>query len=503
MSTVRFRRTPRAHAWPSLTACCIAWSPMAPLAQAQTAKAAAPAKPASAPAAAAQVPPDGGWPRAYTTNAGAALVIYQPQIASWPDQRHVVAYSAVSYAPKAATKPAFGTLKIESDTSVSLDKRLVSFSEFKITESNFSTLQKEQIRDLLTEISESMSLDERVIGLDRVLANVDASQIIPKNAEGIKADPPTVFFSKTPAILVNVDGDPIWNPIQGNDLKVRDQHELGPVRARADQDLLPARRRLVAEGDRHQGALDVRRPAARELQEAPGRRELQGGQEQGAREEALGRQDAEGLRQPDSGRDDPADRRAEVRARDGRRQPAVGQQHRRRRVPDGADRARSTTSSRAAGSRRRTSPAPGRSRRRRCRRSSSASRSNTSGRASWRRCPARSRRPRRCSSRRSRRRRASTKNDQGARGRLRRRRAAVPAGREDHRVAGGQHRQGHPQGRRPVLHVLPGRVVHVQEPDRARGRSPGRSRSRSTRFRRARRPTTSPTSPCRSRTTTR
>jgi hypothetical protein len=187
---------------------------MAPLVQAQA------AKPAAAPAAAGQVPPDGGWPRAYTTNAGAALVIYQPQIASWPNQRHVVAYSAVSYAPKAAKPSAFGTLKIESDTSVSLDKRLVSFSEFKITESNFSTLQKEQIRDLLTEISESMSLDERVIGLDRVLANIDASQIIPKNAEGIKADPPTVFFSKTPAILVNIDGDPIWNSIPGNDLKV-------------------------------------------------------------------------------------------------------------------------------------------------------------------------------------------------------------------------------------------------------------------------------------------
>ncbi len=29
-----------------------------------------------------------------------------------------------------------------------------------------------------------------------------------------------MFFSKTPAILVNLDGDPIWNQIQGNDLKV-------------------------------------------------------------------------------------------------------------------------------------------------------------------------------------------------------------------------------------------------------------------------------------------
>ena len=80
---------------------------------------------------------DGGWPRSYTTASGAALVLYQPQISSWADQKHVVAYAAVSYTPKGATKPALGTVKLESDTSVALDERLVSFSELKITESNF------------------------------------------------------------------------------------------------------------------------------------------------------------------------------------------------------------------------------------------------------------------------------------------------------------------------------------------------------------------------------
>ena len=42
---------------------------------------------------------------------------------------------------------------------------------------------------------------------------------MPKNVEGVKADPPTVFFSKTPAVIVNLDGEPIWSPIQDNDLK--------------------------------------------------------------------------------------------------------------------------------------------------------------------------------------------------------------------------------------------------------------------------------------------
>jgi hypothetical protein len=35
----------------------------------------------------------------------------------------------------------------------------------------------------------------------------------------VKAEPPVMFFSQTPARLVNIDGDPVWNAIKDNDLK--------------------------------------------------------------------------------------------------------------------------------------------------------------------------------------------------------------------------------------------------------------------------------------------
>jgi hypothetical protein len=167
----------------------------------------------------AEPPVDGGWPRASTTTSGASLVVYQPQIASWADQKQVVIYAAVSYTPKGAQKAALGTIRAESATSVATAQRLVSFSEFRITESNFATLPREQVRAVVAEIAAAVPLDERVIALDRVLANLDTSQIIPKNIEGVKADPPPIFFSQTPAVLLNVDGDPIWSAIQGNDLQ--------------------------------------------------------------------------------------------------------------------------------------------------------------------------------------------------------------------------------------------------------------------------------------------
>src|SRR5215212_3667709 len=162
---------------------------------------------------------DRGWPRGYKTAGGTQLVLYQPQVASWENQRHMVAYTAASYLPAGAKKPELGTLKVEADTEVSTAERLVKFSTLKITETNFPTLAKEQTQELIGEIDKTIPAEDRFIALDRVLAQVDKSRIIPKNVPGIKGDPPRIFSSRTPALLLNVDGYPIWSPIKENDLK--------------------------------------------------------------------------------------------------------------------------------------------------------------------------------------------------------------------------------------------------------------------------------------------
>ena len=170
----------------------------------------------------------------------------------------------------------------------------------KIVEANFQTLPKEQVREVVATIDKAIPDDERVIALDRVLANLDKSQIVPKNVEGIKADPPTIFFSKTPAVIVNLDGEPIWSPIKDNDLKFAvntnwDLFQHGPTNT-----LLPAQQRHLAEGDRPQGAVDAGRDAARQLQEAARRGKLEGRQGQSARQAAQRGGGAEGVREPRS-----------------------------------------------------------------------------------------------------------------------------------------------------------------------------------------------------------
>jgi hypothetical protein len=178
--------------------------------------AAASAKPA---AAATQAPPEKAWPRAFQTPSGMRVLLYAPQVSEWAAQRHMVAYGAVGVEIPGAEKPALGSVKVEADTKVSLDERLVNYSDLTLTEANFPTLSKDQAREITAEIVKFIPIEDRVIALDRVLAAMDKSQILPKNVEGVKADPPTIFFSQTPAVLVNIDGEAIWSPIRENDLK--------------------------------------------------------------------------------------------------------------------------------------------------------------------------------------------------------------------------------------------------------------------------------------------
>jgi hypothetical protein len=162
---------------------------------------------------------DRGWPRGYGLPSEAQIVLFQPQIASWENQKQLVAYAAVSHVAKGEQKPALGTIKFATDTEVSLEQRLVKFSKIKIVETNFQTLSKEQTQEMVSELEKNIPEEDRVITLDRVLAYVDKSTINPKNVDGLKSDPPRLILTQSPSILVNFDGEPIWSPIKDNELK--------------------------------------------------------------------------------------------------------------------------------------------------------------------------------------------------------------------------------------------------------------------------------------------
>ena len=123
----------------------------------------------------------------------------------------------MSYQPTGAKEPALGTIKIEGDTHVAVEERVVRM-DLKITEYNFKTLSPEQVKTLVSEV-QALPHKDRVLDLDRLLAYTADSPLQVKNVEGIKADPPKVFSATAPALLMNLDGEPVWSPIKEVDLR--------------------------------------------------------------------------------------------------------------------------------------------------------------------------------------------------------------------------------------------------------------------------------------------
>ena len=157
-----------------------------------------------------------------------------------------------------------------------LTERLVSFQKMKIVEANFQTLSKEQIREITAEIDKAIPDDERVIALDRVLANVDKSQVDSEERRRHQGRSAAHLLQqdagrhRQPRRRADLESD------QGQRSEVRREHELGSVPARADQHLVSAQQRHVAEGGRREGPVGSGRDAARQLQEAAGGGKLEG-----------------------------------------------------------------------------------------------------------------------------------------------------------------------------------------------------------------------------------
>ncbi|TDI36029.1 MAG: hypothetical protein E2P02_26200 [Acidobacteria bacterium] len=161
------------------------------------------------------------WPREYPGDNGAKLVLYQPQIESWDDQTRVGARLALAYSSSESAPPVFGAFEIAADTEVDLDNRKVRITRFEILKASFPSLPPGSTKtsnELRAEVESHFPADGIIVSLDRVLANLDRGEaqlaMVP-----LATEPPKIFVSRRPTILVLIDGEPVEAPIGELDLR--------------------------------------------------------------------------------------------------------------------------------------------------------------------------------------------------------------------------------------------------------------------------------------------
>ena len=169
-----------------------------------------------APPPAAQVTPD-PWPKLREIG-GVKYTLYQPQLDKW-DGYHFEAHAAVAVLPAGAKDPVFGAIEITAATDVAKVSRTVHFRDIRIDRAIFpsapdkAAAYQQAFQAMASNGPSTMSLDRLEISLAINGAETKARAVPVKN------DPPRFVFSPSAAVLVPIDGPPVWRRVQGTSLE--------------------------------------------------------------------------------------------------------------------------------------------------------------------------------------------------------------------------------------------------------------------------------------------
>jgi hypothetical protein len=154
---------------------------------------------------------DIGWPREVTAN-GSKLVYYQPQVDQWKDFKELTARVAFSLTPKEG-KEVLGVASLKTETLVDKDSRNVFFKNIEITDVRFPALDEKLVPKTEQLLKELFPKGGNPISLDRVMADLERNNS-PAKGVAVKNDPPPIFYSANPSVLLIVQGEPFLVPVE-------------------------------------------------------------------------------------------------------------------------------------------------------------------------------------------------------------------------------------------------------------------------------------------------
>jgi hypothetical protein len=172
---------------------------------ARTAPAQAPAPPAT----------DPGWPRSFQKD-GTTVLLYQPQVDAWKDYTQIRFRCALEITMQGADQPAYGVAAVQADTAVNDTTNTVLLTNLQVAVRfpGMSDDQAAPLKALVTEILPNRPYIS--IDMSRVLAYMHSQT--PPLGVPINLDPPPIYYSAVPAVLVVYLGPPEFKPVAGTTL---------------------------------------------------------------------------------------------------------------------------------------------------------------------------------------------------------------------------------------------------------------------------------------------
>ena len=160
---------------------------------------------------------DDTWPRKFAAGSS-SFAVYQPQMEQWEGNQWL-GRAAFSVVNGSSGQPLYGVLWFAARTEIDKVNRMVTFSDIKITKVSFPSATDKSLL-LQSALQSHVSQKGERIALDRLLTEMAANDAArATTAYEVKNEAPKVFFSTKPAILVLVDGPPVFRQVQGTELE--------------------------------------------------------------------------------------------------------------------------------------------------------------------------------------------------------------------------------------------------------------------------------------------
>jgi hypothetical protein len=164
-----------------------------------------------APASKSQEPP---WPQQVTRN-GSTLVTYQPQVDDWKNYTDLDWRAAFSITPPGG-KSVIGVQEMYGKTQVLTDRDLVLISNLRIKKLYFPSLD-EASATKMDQLARTLVPPTVAISLHKLVACVPKPSSVP--SVPLRNDPPPIFVSNRPALLLFVDGKPELAQVKGTSIE--------------------------------------------------------------------------------------------------------------------------------------------------------------------------------------------------------------------------------------------------------------------------------------------
>lgn len=155
-------------------------------------------------------PVDPGWPRSFSKD-GTTVLIHQPQVDSWKNFSKLRFRCAIEVTLPGAATAEMGVAAAEADTEIHRDANTVVLTNIQATY-RFPSANPEIAAALTAVVKEALPQKSMLtLSLDRVL--VYMRNVSPPPAVQLNMDPPPIFFSERPAVLLMFMGPPDLKPI--------------------------------------------------------------------------------------------------------------------------------------------------------------------------------------------------------------------------------------------------------------------------------------------------